>query len=317
MLDPDALCSFGPASVAVYWRGRVLHAERDASGSITERGAAELVETGAADYAADRLFHNVTLSIALFGFAGAAELDGVSNILSEYTNGKGIEMGCGYGRLLLPLVERGFKIDGVDESTPALTWLRRRLNDRFQTIRSNLEEFGAPESYDFALSGMNSFRYLSNEMGLRRHLRNMAYTVKPGGVYVICVTLVPQLNCFYRNAWQFTYQQRRCEVLWSGIGFDRRKRTIIDLVEITDLEAREIIYSERQEQAHLNIARLEAIIAVVGGYWEIERCVTTSFCKVLPNATLFGNYWIVLRRKKVEFADASEAGFLSKSAGAK
>lgn len=57
----------------------------------------------------------------------AAELPLIENFLNEHP-GSSLELGCGSGRLLFPLIERGFDVSGLDLSPDMLAMARQKAN---------------------------------------------------------------------------------------------------------------------------------------------------------------------------------------------
>ncbi|MFC3184278.1 class I SAM-dependent methyltransferase [Pseudoglutamicibacter albus] len=74
-----------------------------------------------------RLFDNPVLYDNIFGWDASEELD----FITSTTNAdRLIEFGCGSGRVLLPLLERGYQVDGIDSSSDALTYLSEAAAER-------------------------------------------------------------------------------------------------------------------------------------------------------------------------------------------
>ena len=68
--------------------------------------------------------------------------------VAESVNGSILELGCGTGRILLPLAEQGCRITGLDISESMLAWCRHKLNsttfgsiDHVRLVQGDMTEF--------------------------------------------------------------------------------------------------------------------------------------------------------------------------------
>lgn len=96
-----------------------------------------------------------------------------------------LELGCGTGRLLVPMLESGASVTGVDREPVMLKAAADRLagyGDRLTLVEGDMTRFEAPGGpFDLAIVGLNTFMHLltpRNQMAclecIHRHLR-------PGG----------------------------------------------------------------------------------------------------------------------------------------
>ena len=97
-----------------------------------------------------------------------------------------LDTGCGTGRLLIPYVESGLRVDGSDASVDMLDWCRKKLQDK--GLKSNLyaqamHELDLPGRYqsiiDCGAFGLGGDREQDLE-GMRRVCRHL----KPGGAFI-------------------------------------------------------------------------------------------------------------------------------------
>jgi SAM-dependent methyltransferase len=58
--------------------------------------------------------------------------------LAKQHSGPVLEIGCGTGRVLLPIARKGISIHGIDNSGPMLTLLREKLSFELPSIRQNV-----------------------------------------------------------------------------------------------------------------------------------------------------------------------------------
>ncbi|HVP90272.1 MAG TPA: class I SAM-dependent methyltransferase [Terriglobales bacterium] len=99
-----------------------------------------------------------------------------------------LDLGCGTGRVLLPLLEAGVDADGVDSSEPMLAAARRKAGARGfrpNLILADMRDFALPRRYARILIAFNTFAHADtteDELSvLRRSLAHLA----AGGAVVI------------------------------------------------------------------------------------------------------------------------------------
>jgi SAM-dependent methyltransferase len=105
-----------------------------------------------------------------------------------------VEPACGTGRLITELATRGYQMTGFDLSQPALSYLRRRLARRrlhAETFEAEMSAFRLGRSVDAAYCTVNTFRHLLTEQAARRHLKCIAGSLRPGGIYILGLHLLP------------------------------------------------------------------------------------------------------------------------------
>jgi SAM-dependent methyltransferase len=91
-----------------------------------------------------------------------------------------IDVGCGTGRAVCRLVERGYDVTGIDTSVEALT-TARRLCEGATYVALDQRHIGHLRwTFDVAVVLWNSFGFLSTEND-RETLRGLARVVRPGG----------------------------------------------------------------------------------------------------------------------------------------
>ena len=105
-----------------------------------------------------------------------------------------LEPACGSGRLVVELAARGYRVTGIDLNEPALKYLRQRLARRkvkAKVVHGDMTQFTLPQPVDIAYCFLNSFRHLLSESAARNHLQCVARNLRPGGLYLLGMHLVP------------------------------------------------------------------------------------------------------------------------------
>lgn len=105
-----------------------------------------------------------------------------------------LEPACGTGRLVTELATRGYELSGFDLSQRGLRYLRRRLA-RFhlyaEIFEADMSNFRIGQPADAAYCVINTFRYLLTEQAARCHLECIAASLRPGGIYILGLHLLP------------------------------------------------------------------------------------------------------------------------------
>ncbi len=104
------------------------------------------------------------------------------------------EPACGTGRLLIKFARAGYRVGGVDLNAAAVAYCNARLRRHGfpATVRvGDMADFRTRQRFDAAFNPINSFRHLIGEPLAESHLRCMAGCVRPGGLYVLGLHLIP------------------------------------------------------------------------------------------------------------------------------
>lgn len=139
-----------------------------------------------------------------------------------------LEPGCGSGRLVVEMARRGYRVHGFDGNRKALAYLRDKLRRRRLTahvFEADLADFRLARPVDAALCTFNTFRHLLDEASARRHLELVAEAVRPGGLYILGLHLLPNdVAEESEERWQARQGRLRLHATLRVVAFDRRRR---------------------------------------------------------------------------------------------
>jgi SAM-dependent methyltransferase len=97
-----------------------------------------------------------------------------------------LELGCGTGRLLFPLIEAGHQVVGLDINFPVLTYLKHSITnssfDRIQVFQSSIDEFHLSKKFSLIFLACNTLSTLSKSTRSKAYERIYAH-LGEGGVF--------------------------------------------------------------------------------------------------------------------------------------
>ena len=105
-----------------------------------------------------------------------------------------LELGCGSGRLVCEMATRGFSMTGLDLNATALEYCQKKLKKlglKGETVVGDMTKFKFDQPFDAAVNAINTFRHLESEGAALAHLDCVAEHLKPGGVFVLSLHLLP------------------------------------------------------------------------------------------------------------------------------
>lgn len=116
------------------------------------------------------------------------EIDQVVALLKLTPPAYVLDLCCGIARHSLELARRGFRVTGVDRTEMYLEEARNRAAEErlnLELIRSDMQEFRRPNTFDAALNMFTSFGYFPDPDEDRRVVENVYHSLKRGGVFLI------------------------------------------------------------------------------------------------------------------------------------
>jgi ubiquinone/menaquinone biosynthesis C-methylase UbiE len=223
--------------------------------------------------------------------------------LALASDGPVLELGCGTGRVAVPVVKAGARLVGIDLSAPMLERARRRLararlGDHALLVRGDIRRlpFRSRNGFGLVMAPYGILQSLTRERDLAAALASVARVTRPGGLFG--VDLVPDLPRWreYRRRTSLRGRKNASTTLTlvESVRQDRRRKlTIFDQEYIERRAGRQTIHRFALTFRTLSVPqmarRVEAagfqIQAILGDYqggpWD-ERA----------------DVWIILARKK-------------------
>ncbi|MCY3760948.1 MAG: class I SAM-dependent methyltransferase [Gemmatimonadetes bacterium] len=102
-----------------------------------------------------------------------------------------LELGCGSGRILIPIAETGKAVVGIERSAQMLRQLRLRLaglrqhrSGKANAIRGDMRDFRLREQFALVIVPYRAFQHLLTDADQRRCLQRIREHLRPGGALV-------------------------------------------------------------------------------------------------------------------------------------
>jgi SAM-dependent methyltransferase len=133
-----------------------------------------------------------------------------------------LEIGCGTGRLLLPLARQGFQLAGVDLSPAMLARARQSLEEqgmlsRVELIETDARTLQLSQHFRLAFVGLNSFAHFTSRDEQRAVLTALHEHLLPDGLLI--------LDLPYGDLRR--YQQAEGQLFHQGTWIDKRRNEVV------------------------------------------------------------------------------------------
>lgn len=111
---------------------------------------------------------------------------------ARQTGGPILELGCGTGRVALPLANRGFEVTGLDVSPYMLRVIRRKAQalppkGRLRLVRGNMARFNLHKKFRLILIPFRAFQHLYTVEAQKACLRCVYRHLRTGGRFILDV----------------------------------------------------------------------------------------------------------------------------------
>lgn len=116
---------------------------------------------------------------------GETCIDFYSNLAKEHGDKGILDIGCGTGCTMIPLLENGYKITGIDISHEMLNVLSKKLIDKnlkADLICSDMAEFSTYKEYSLAIMPRSAFFHIIDREHQKKALKNISKHLCEGGI---------------------------------------------------------------------------------------------------------------------------------------
>jgi SAM-dependent methyltransferase len=120
---------------------------------------------------------------------------------ARLSGGPILELGCGTGRITIPMVKAGHEVEGADASLPMLNVLRAKADnhltplerERLSLREIDMRDYESSRSFALIICPYSAFNYLLEELEQTKVLEKARELLRPGGRFVLD-TFVPHYD---------------------------------------------------------------------------------------------------------------------------
>lgn len=135
----------------------------------------------------------------IYDYVFSYVVDDIPFYVEEATRAGGavLELGCGTGRVSIPIAQAGIDVVGIDSSSAMLTIAREKSREadtpNLKLLRADMRDFDITSKFDLAIIPFRGFLSLLSVDDEIRTLTNIRRHLAPGGKIIFDI-FVPDLN---------------------------------------------------------------------------------------------------------------------------
>jgi SAM-dependent methyltransferase len=133
-----------------------------------------------------------------------------------------LEPGCGSGRMLEALAERGLEVVGIDLSEQMVAYAQARLGGAGAVIRADMTDFDLGRRFGGAVSPVSTVGVLS-AAGFVSHLEVIARHLEPGARYLVQQGIDAEL---WRSEWEAERDGVKLHIVWEAVERERSRSRV-------------------------------------------------------------------------------------------
>ena len=175
-----------------------------------------------------------------------------------------LDVACGTGRSLVPMLRRGYRVTGCDRSPAMVERARAKLGARGETVVADMRALPWRERFDAATCVDDSINYLLSLADVVAALRSIRDALAPGGLLVFDVNALGA----YRGAFadEVAFQAEGTSFRWRGeSSAEMEPGALVSAVtEVLDPDDGSALMSARHVQRHYSIPELRLACGEAG-----------------------------------------------------
>jgi SAM-dependent methyltransferase len=182
------------------------------------------------------------------------------------TGRRALDLGCGTGSSLAPLVELGYEAVGCDASAAMVERAARKLPSTVDLVVADMRALPELGTFDLVWSVNDTVNYLVDVGDLRRAIAQAAARLAPGGVLLFDANTLATYATFFART--HTRESATLMMTWVGSGDEdpRPARAFAARVEVFELEASGLWRrsTSHHRQRHHTRAEVRGALAAAG-----------------------------------------------------
>lgn len=160
-----------------------------------------------------------------------------------------LEPMCGAGRFLLPILQRGYDIEGYDASPYMLALLRQKakqLHLKPNVRQQFIGEHKVNKQYGLIFIPSGSFSLIADEEYLNNFLRIVYTQLKPGGKFVFEIVTIIDLSTFYHWRSDFQDKDKDTYIIYNAFRFPPSNNVSLSIERYELVQAGKILQTEME-----------------------------------------------------------------------
>ncbi len=182
-----------------------------------------------------------------------------------------LEAMCGSGRFLVPLIELGYQVDGVDASGYMLASCRKRLaaiGQKSRLYETYLDQFNPEREYGLVFIPAGSFSLVVLQPAIEESLLRIHRALKDGGKLIVEVSQVRSAESYswpWGGKWWDFPNGQRIILSWMG-HYDAEKRIASSINRYELVNGVELHETEFEEfnLRHYDVSEFTFLLAEAG-----------------------------------------------------
>jgi SAM-dependent methyltransferase len=208
---------------------------------------------------------------------------------AKRSGGPVLEVGCGTGRLLLPLARAGYRCVGVDVSPAMLAIARRKLAAIGSTcsatfVRADARDFELSERFGLAFIGLNSFMHFVTDGDQRQVLAGIRRRLDSLGTLILDLPN-PDASLLGETSGQLVHEWTRTSLETGWLVTKLRSQRVDTSTQLLDLL---FIYDEVDGDG---LVRRTAVPFQLRYFYRRELELLLEACGFSVEA-VYGDYWL-------------------------
>lgn len=164
-----------------------------------------------------------------------------------------LDLGCGTGNHVIPLIQRGYEVTGVDLSPEMLAFAKRKLhaaNLSAELIHSDMKDISLGRKFDVVLCMFAALCYQTTNAALVQTIRRVREHIKPGGIFMFDFWYGPAVLHIRPEARSKTIEKDGKRLIRSAApSLDSRHQTSVTEYRLQLFEKDELVFDSVERHA--------------------------------------------------------------------